>query len=63
MQKDTTELFKYSFITVLLIAGWFGLTALSRNIVVQILLAWAGLAVVALYWRWLKRNKVKSTKS
>lgn len=62
MQKDTFELLKYSFITLLLIAGWFGSTTLSRNMVVQWLLGWAGLAVIVLYWRWLLRHKVKPPK-
>ena len=63
MQKDTLELFRYGLISLLLIAGWFGLTTLSRNLVVQWLLGWGGLAVNVLYWRWLLRNKVKPPKS
>jgi hypothetical protein len=63
MSRDRMELLKYGFITVLLIAGWFGLASLSHNLLVRLLLAWIGLAVVVVYWRWLIRNKVRPPKS
>jgi hypothetical protein len=63
MEKDTAQLLKYSFITVLLIAAWFGLTSLSHSIVVESLLGWVGLIAIAFYWRWLIKNKIRGPKS
>jgi 4-amino-4-deoxy-L-arabinose transferase-like glycosyltransferase len=63
MTKDTFQLLQYGLIAVLLIAIWFGLISLSRNIVVEIPLGWIGFAAFALYWRWLKRKKIEPPKS
>jgi len=57
------ELLKYAFITVLLIAGWFALGSLSHNVLLQSLLGWIGFGALALYWRWLIRNKLGPPKS
>jgi dolichyl-phosphate-mannose--protein O-mannosyl transferase len=62
MTKDTFQLLKYATIAVLLIAIWFGLLTLSRNIGVDLLLGFVGFAVFALYWRWLKKTKIAPPK-
>jgi len=41
----------------MVIAIWFGLATLSRNIVVKVFLGWVGLAGVALYWRWAHKEQ------
>jgi hypothetical protein len=63
MRKDSLQLLKYGLITAALIAGWFGLTSISHNVLVQSLLGWIGLVVIVLYWRWLLRNKLRQPKS
>jgi hypothetical protein len=57
MRKDRLHLLKYSLVTVLLIAGWFGVASVSRNILLRYLLGWVGFGVIALYWGWLLRTK------
>ena len=56
MRSDRLQLLKYSVATVALIVGWFGLTSLSHNILLQSLLGWIGLGAIALYWGWLLKN-------
>jgi hypothetical protein len=63
MSRDRLQLLKYGFITVTLMAGWFGLGSLSHNVLVQSLLGWIGVGVIAFYWRWLIRNKLGPPKS
>jgi hypothetical protein len=63
MTKDTFQLLTFALVAVLLIAAWFALTNLSRNIVVESLLGLIGLAVVALYWRRLKKTKIRPPRS
>jgi hypothetical protein len=63
MNQDKLQLFKYAFIFALLIAGWFALTSVSNNLLAQLLLGWIGFGVVALYYRWLVRNKMRSSEA
>jgi len=62
MRQDTFQLLKYGFITVGLIAAWFGLASLSHNILLQSLLGCIGLVMIVLYWRWLRRTKLRPPK-
>ena len=62
MTQDRLELFKFALIGVLLILGWVSLTSVSHNFLLQLLLGWIGLGIVALYYRWLKRNKIQPPK-
>jgi hypothetical protein len=62
MNQDRFQLLKYALISVALIGGWFGLTFVSHNILLQLLLGSVGLGVVAFYYRWLRRNKVRPPK-
>ncbi len=62
MTEDTSQLLKFSFITVVLIAGWFALASISKNVLIDSLLGWIGLGVLALFWRWLRRNKLRPPK-
>ncbi len=63
VNSDRWQLLKYGLLTVLVVAMWFALTALSHNWLVQVALGWIGVAALALYWRWLLRNKVRPPKS
>jgi hypothetical protein len=63
MSPDRFQLLKFAFILVILVLAWFGLTSLSRSLVLQSLLGWVGLGVVVFYYRWLRRNKVRPPKS
>jgi uncharacterized membrane protein YeaQ/YmgE (transglycosylase-associated protein family) len=63
MTLDTRELLKFSFLTVAVVAGWFALASVSKNVIVEIVLGWVGLAFLALYWRWLLKKKAKPPKS
>ncbi|MGO9402129.1 MAG: hypothetical protein ACLPVW_01515 [Terriglobales bacterium] len=63
MKKDSFQLLKYGFVTAVLMAGWFALASLGRNILLQSLFGWIGLVVIVLYWRWLRRNKLRPPKS
>jgi hypothetical protein len=58
--RDRLQLLGRALVGLFLLAGWFALTSLSDNILVQSLLGWAGFVPVALYFRWLLRNKVLS---
>jgi hypothetical protein len=62
MPKDGLQLFKFALIFALLILGWFSLTSVSHNVLLQLLLGWIGLGIVALYYLWLKRNKIRPPK-
>jgi hypothetical protein len=63
MRPDRFQLLKFALILVMLVLAWFGLTSLSHNLMLQSLLGWVGLGVVAFYYRWLLRNKVRLPKS
>jgi hypothetical protein len=54
-----SDLLKHGLIFALLILIWFGLTMLSRNLLIQVILGWIGLGAVALYWRWLHIKKIR----
>jgi hypothetical protein len=62
MTPDRLQLLKFGIISAVLIVGWFVLTSVTHNIVLQSLLGWIGLGVIALYYRWLKKNKVQPPK-
>jgi hypothetical protein len=63
MRPDRFQLLKFALILVMLVLAWFGLTSLSHSLMLQSLLGWVGLGVVAFYYRWLLRNKVRPPKS
>lgn len=62
MKGDRIQVAKYGLLTSGLVVGCFALTSVSHNIVVQSLLGWAGLAAIALYFRWLWHNKLPPPK-
>ena len=59
-----STLLKHGLATVLLLVCWFGLASLNHSIIIQSLLGWAGLGVIALYWSWLlRKNGLRRPKS
>lgn len=58
MASDRIQLFKYGLMFAVLVIGWFALTMVSKNIVVQIVLGWIGLGVVALFYWWVSKHKL-----
>lgn len=62
MSNDGIDLLKHGFLAVLFIVCWFALVSTTHNIAVQMLLGWLGLGLLVLYFRWLKRHKLRSPK-
>jgi len=64
MRQDRLQLMKSALVTAVLIVGWFGLASMSHNVLVQSLLGWIGLGVIAVYWGWLlRKHKLRPPKS
>ncbi len=59
MSRDTLDLFKYALILALLLGVWFALMTVISNILVQVLLNCIAIGIIASYFGWLKRNKLK----
>jgi protein-S-isoprenylcysteine O-methyltransferase Ste14 len=63
LASERADLVKHGFLLALLIVGWFALTMLSHNWLIQMCLGWVGLACVVLYFAWLRRKKFGTPKS
>jgi hypothetical protein len=62
MRRDRLQLFKFALIFALLVLAWFSLTSVSHDLFLRLVLGWIGLGVVALYYGWLKRDKIRPKK-
>jgi predicted PurR-regulated permease PerM len=57
------DLLKHASLLVLVIVGWFALASLTDNLIAKVILGWVGFGIVALYYRWLRKNKVRPSSS